>query len=925
MKLTPRLTLVFVSYAALLLATVGWLAYQSGRSSLRSAVISELQSTAIEKQAALDSWVVEKQGEITKISVNPHVIESVSELIEAQADSPEAQLAHDRIVTEIHPNITGGEFLTLLIIDPQTGKVIASSDPNEEGKFQEDRPFFINGKLEPYVQNLYYSVTLQRPAMTASAPLHAPDGRLLAVLAGRMDLADMNAIISRRTGLHQTDDNYLVNSSSLFVTQPRFITDPSVLQRGVHTEAVKNCLAQTSSEVDQLDYRDVPTITVYRWLPERELCLIVKLDQAEAFAPARAFGRTVAVFSTLALLAAAGLAVLLARGLTQPILAIQAGAARFGRGELEAKLPETSRDELGQLAHRFNEMAATIREKETQLRGYAEDLELKVEERTKALRDSEERFRSAFEQAAVGIAHVSSKGTFLRLNQRFCEIVGYTQKEMQSLTFQDITHPDDLQTDLEFVRQVLADEIKTYSIEKRYICKDHSIVWVNLTVSLVRSPKGEPKYFIAVVEDISQRKQAEEERRRYAQRLEGVQTIDRAILAAESPQAIARAALPRLRELIPCQRANVVLFDFKRGLARFAAVEMEGELGPGAEESLPLAEFSPFEILERGPVRYVEDLATYDPRPPILDDLLAKGIHCFITAPLIVNGKLLGELNISSTSASAFTQEHLDIAREVANQLAVATQQAYLRQALEHHAEELEERVAERTEELTAANNELEAFSYSVSHDLRAPLRAIDGFSRILLEEYAGTLPDEGSRYLELVRSNTQQMGQLVDDLLAFSRLSRQPLNRQKISPGELVEQALADLKPEQEGRRVEIVIGDLPEFDGDPTLLKQVYVNLLANALKFTRKRESARIEVGSVERDGEQVCFVRDNGVGFDMQYVGKLFHVFQRLHRAEEYEGTGVGLAIIQRIINRHDGRVWVEADVDKGATFYFTIGD
>jgi len=238
--------------------------------------------------------------------------------------------------------------------------------------------------------------------------------------------------------------------------------------------------------------------------------------------------------------------------------------------------------------------------------------------------------------------------------------------------------------------------------------------------------------------------------------------------------------------------------------------------------------------------------------------------------------------------------------------------------------EELEQRVRERTADLEAANRELEAFSYSVSHDLRAPLRAVDGFSRILLERHGAALAPDARRYLGLVRDNARQMGQLVDDLLAFSRLGRHALARQPVAPGDLVRQALDDLRPEREGRRVEVVVGDLPACHADPTLLRQVWVNLLANALKFTRGREVARIEVGYDRSGPEPAYFVRDNGVGFDMQYAGKLFGVFQRLHRAEEYEGTGVGLALVQRIVHRHGGRVWAEAAVDQGATFSFTLG-
>jgi PAS domain S-box-containing protein len=237
--------------------------------------------------------------------------------------------------------------------------------------------------------------------------------------------------------------------------------------------------------------------------------------------------------------------------------------------------------------------------------------------------------------------------------------------------------------------------------------------------------------------------------------------------------------------------------------------------------------------------------------------------------------------------------------------------------------DELEQRVAERTAQLEAANKELEAFAYSVSHDLRGPLRAMDGFSRILLEDYLAQLPPEAGRYLQIVRENTQQMGRLIDDLLAFSRLSRQALNKQAIATADLVRQVLADLGTEQEGRQVEIIMGELPPCQADPGLLRQVWINLLANALKFTRGREVARIEIAWQEQDGESVYYVRDNGAGFDMQYADKLFGVFQRLHRSEDYEGTGVGLAIVQRIVHRHGGRVWAEAEPDKGATFYFTL--
>jgi signal transduction histidine kinase len=245
------------------------------------------------------------------------------------------------------------------------------------------------------------------------------------------------------------------------------------------------------------------------------------------------------------------------------------------------------------------------------------------------------------------------------------------------------------------------------------------------------------------------------------------------------------------------------------------------------------------------------------------------------------------------------------------------------RKQAEEAIRQLNEDLVRRAAELETANKELEAFTYSVSHDLRSPLRAIDGFSRVLLEKYGSQLPAEAQRYQRLVRDNTLQMGRLIDDLLMFSRLSRQPLQVQSVAQVDLVRQVLRDLSQDQEGRHVEIAIGELPSCQADPALLKQVWMNLITNALKYTRKHDIARIEIGYQEIGEERTYFVRDNGVGFDMHYADKLFGVFQRLHRAEDYEGTGVGLAIVQRIIRRHDGRVWAEAEVEKGATFYFTL--
>jgi len=236
---------------------------------------------------------------------------------------------------------------------------------------------------------------------------------------------------------------------------------------------------------------------------------------------------------------------------------------------------------------------------------------------------------------------------------------------------------------------------------------------------------------------------------------------------------------------------------------------------------------------------------------------------------------------------------------------------------------ELEHRVRERTAALEATNNELEAFSYSVSHDLRAPLRAIDGFTRILVEDHAKALDPEGRRVLDVISKESQRMGQLIDDLLAFSRLGRRALQPAEVDLTALAREIFKELTEHEPKRRLKLRLTPLPPAYADPSLIRQVLVNLLGNAVKYTRPRKVAEIQIGGAVQGPENVYYIKDNGAGFDMQYADKLFGVFQRLHSDDEFEGTGVGLALVQRIIRRHGGRVWAEGKVDEGATFFFTL--
>src|SRR5437773_1505576 len=447
---------------------------------------------------------------------------------------------------------------------------------------------------------------------------------------------------------------------------------------------------------------------------------------------------------------------------------------------------------------------------------------------------------------------------------------GYRAEEIVGQRFSRFYPPEDVQAGKpERALQQAAAEGR-WEDEGWRVRKDGSRFWANVIITALRDAEGTPLGFAKLTRDLTERRRAEAVHRQNEERLR---------LMVDSVKDFAIIMLDREGRVI----------SWNAGAERTKGYRAEEILGRH------FSRFYPPEDVAQGKPEWELERAAREGR---LED---EGWRVRKDGSRFWANVVITAMRDKAGTLGGFSKVTRDL-----------TEQRRAEAAIEKYNEQLE-----------AANKELEAFSYSVSHDLRAPLRAIDGFSRILLEDHAPTLTPEAQHYLNVVRKNSQRMGLLIDDLLAFSRLSRQPLNKQPVRPADLVRQCVDELRAEQQGRRVEIAIGDLPACQADPALLKHVWMNLMSNALKYTRKQEMAVIEVGSREQSGACVYFVKDNGVGFDMQYADKLFGVFQRLHRPEDYEGTGVGLAIVQRVIHRHGGRVCAEAAVNKGATFYFTF--
>ena len=551
-----------------------------------------------------------------------------------------------------------------------------------------------------------------------------------------------------------------------------------------------------------------------------------------------------------------------------------------------------------------------------------------------------------------GIYGATMDGTITNWNRGAERLYGYRAEEMLG-RHASILIPPDRAGELSDIFGRLISGERVMNFETVRVRKDGQLIEVAITVSPMTDAAGNLLGASAIARDVTQRKRMEQER---------------AALVAQEQQARAEAELvkQRLAFLAEASKQLASSLDYRSTLAKVAQLAV-----PALADWCVIDALDEDDTIRRAAVAHVDpakiQLATEferryppDPNAPTgVPNVLRTGKSEFyqeITDAMLVQGaqdaehlEIIRSLGITSvmivpmvgrdrwivgaiTFVAAkpgwyYTATDLENAEELARRCAVAIENALLYGSAQALNAALEERVARRTAELEKANQELAAFTYSIAHDLRAPLITIGGFSEMLSEDYAASLPDDGQRIAHQIAASARQLSGLITDLLTFSRLANQPVNQQPVAPGDVARQALADLEAVAAGREGCVRIGDLPPCRGDPALLKQVFVNLLSNALKFSRKRQDAAIEVGWL-RDHDDperhTLFVKDNGVGFDMQYADKLWGVFQRLHHQDDFEGTGVGLAIVQRIIQRHGGRVWAESEPGKGATFYFTLG-
>lgn len=418
---------------------------------------------------------------------------------------------------------------------------------------------------------------------------------------------------------------------------------------------------------------------------------------------------------------------------------------------------------------------------------------------------------------------------------------------------------------------------------------------------------------------IAQR-EAHERLQRYNQRLSILHRIDKGVLSAQSPQEIADTVLEQLAQLIPCEFLSVILHNDDLTEERIFALRHTAELGPYSQEIQPVVQNEVLETLKSGKTAVAQDLLQQTGSHARLAlELESRGVRSALASPMIVHGKLIGTIALAALEVGFFTSEHQQITEEVATQIAIALHQAKLNDQIRQYNTELEQRVRERTMQLEHANRELEMFSYSVSHDLRAPLRAIQGFAEIIARRHRDSLNEEGRRYFDHIVTAAEQMDQLISDLLNYARLGRQQLHLETIPLKFILDTVLDNLQPLIDNVSAQIRLqNELPIIQGDRTLLIQIFTNLLHNALTYHRSGVTPVINVSWHLDDGQATICIRDNGIGIPSEFHEKVFDIFQRLHGQEQYPGTGIGLAIVRRSVDLLNGRVWIKT-VTEGSLF------
>ncbi|MBP6803112.1 MAG: PAS domain S-box protein [Chloroflexi bacterium] len=994
MKLSSKLAGLFMAISILTVAGVGVLAFQSSRRSLEAKVFEDLAKTTLLKEAELERWLLNNEQDLEKVAQRPLVKQYAATLASLQPDDPAYQEAYQQLDIDHLPLLIGtGGYLTISILRPSDGQILISTDKSLEGFFRENETYFLKGQSQTYTQTPAYSLVDNGVVMHTSTPILSKEGDLIAVLVGHQDLGEMSRIMEQGRELTATEETYLVNQFGFLVTNSRFgVTSP--LRVTVNSPGVNDCLTGTSATTIYNDYRDVPVLGSYRWLPNLALCILTEIDQQEALAPVVSLRQKMLWLGILAIVVASGAGIFFSRSLTKSLRQLTVGMEIMAAGNLDHRVQVDRQDELGTLANGFNQMAASL------------------ETIQAALSDSESKYRAVVEGADAAISTIAHDGTFLFMNTNAARQLGGQPDDFVGQRMADLLPKQVSERQLESIRTVIAGNASLVIEAPSEVAGQTR--WFNSRIQPVRDGEDQTTAALLIAYDITPQKEAEMalvEERSFVDAI--MDTAEALIIGLDNEGHIMRFnwACEALTGYSFGEVAGRPFWDFllleeeKEEIKKVFHQMQAGDF-PNTHENYwltksgerrAIAWANTCQLDTLGKVKYVigtgiditkqkqteaeliqlnqtleqrvadrtEEVVQSEKRFRAAFDLAAIGrvlatpegqffqvnqAFCEMTGyseeelcqktwwdithpDFLASGHDYMQQLIQRTIPSY--NEELTIAHKSGDTIWVRLNRILLFNAdnqplyLVSDIENITQRKTAEAEinrilaELERSNIELQQFAYVASHDLQEPLRMVTSYLQLLQRRYSGKLDSDADEFIGYAVDGANRMKQLIQDLLSFSRVGTRGKPFEPVEIKVILKEALTNLETSIQETAAQIDHDDLlPTITGDAGQLVQLFQNLLSNAIKF-RGEAPPKIHIGVQKQESDWQFSIRDNGIGFDPQFSDRIFIIFQRLHTRANYGGTGIGLAICKKIVERHGGNIWVHSQPNAGTTFYFTI--